>query len=731
MSKRSSFSSPSSNLTYSAGTGQSSSFLLCSNFQNLWLISITKIRKAIPFLSKMSPPLPFLFVLLIVFLLRLRFSTSLSFNFSTFNSSTPQFITFQNDSFFDKVIKLTKNEVGTSLSRSVGRAVYRDPLKLWDAASGDLADFTTHFSFAIKAFSTNFYGDGLTFFLSPYPSTVPPDSIGGNLGLVSESTTPNGTVNFVAVEFDTFPNRWDPVKDHVGIDVNSVESAVTAIWNSSIKDGSIGNAWVSYNASEKNLSVFLTFEKDPTFAGQSTLYHIIDLREVLPETVAFGFSAATGANAEAHNILSWDFSSTLKFVDIERKRKSSARLGLGLSLSIGLLLIVAGFVWFLLWRRRIKQETKEVDFDEEEGDMAIDDEFEKGRGPKRFLYSELAASTKNFDEEMKLGEGGFGGVYKGVLKGSIGEVAIKRVSRGSKQGKKEYIAEVKIISQLRHRNLVQLVGWCHGRGELILVYEFMPNGSLDSYLYDINRSLAWPLRYKIGLGLASALLYLHEEWEECVVHRDIKPSNVMLDAAFNAKLGDFGLARLVDHDRGMQTTVLAGTMGYLSPESLTSGQASKESDVYAFGMVLLELACGRRPVEPKERPDRVGIVGWVWDVYGSGRMTEAADVRLGEEFDEEEMGRMMAVGLWCAHPDSGMRPTVRQALAVLKKELAVPKLPARMPVPMYCPPPPLQIIGSFTCTSSFAGSGFSGYSTTNGSGGVGLGGRQAEEPQAR
>ncbi|PKU61976.1 L-type lectin-domain containing receptor kinase IX.1 [Dendrobium catenatum] len=641
----------------------------------------------------MSPPLPFVFLLLLVFLLRLPFSTSFSFNFSTFNSSTPQFITFQNDSFFDKVIKLTKNEVGTSLSRSVGRAVYREPLKLWDAASGDLADFTTHFSFAIKAFSATGYGDGLTFFLSPYPSTVPPDSIGGNLGLVSESTTPNGTVNFVAVEFDTFPNRWDPVKDHVGIDINSVESAVTAPWNSSFKDGSIGNAWVSYNASEKNLSVFLTFEKNPTFSGQSTLYHIIDLRDVLPETVAFGFSAATGVNTETHNILSWDFSSTLKFVDIERERKSSARVGLGLSLSIGLFLIAAGFIWFLLWRRRIKQETKEVDFDEEEGDMTIDDEFEKERGPKRFLYSELAASTKNFDEEMKLGEGGFGGVYKGVLKGSIGEVAIKRVSRGSKQGKKEYIAEVKIISQ--------------------------------EGIKKIN------YRYKIGLGLASALLYLHEEWEECVVHRDIKPSNVMLDAAFNAKLGDFGLARLVDHDRGMQTTVLAGTMGYLSPESLTSGQASKESDVYAFGMVLLELACGRRPVEPKERPDRVGLVAWVWDLYGSGRMTEAADVRLGVEFDEEEMGRMMAVGLWCAHPDSGMRPTVRQALAVLKKELAVPKLPARMPVPMYCPPPPLQIIGSFTCTSSFAGSGFSGFSTTTGSGGVGLGGRQAEEPQAR
>jgi serine/threonine protein kinase len=180
-----------------------------------------------------------------------------------------------------------------------------------------------------------------------------------------------------------------------------------------------------------------------------------------------------------------------------------------------------------------------------------------------------------------------------LLSESNTDVAVKRVSKGSKQGKKEYIAEVRIISCLRHRNLVQLIGWCHEKGEFLLVYEYMPNGSLDTHLFGGKTMLTWGVRYKVALGLAYSLLYLHEEWEQRVVHRDIKSSNVMLDANFNAKLGYFGLARLVDHELGSQATVLAGTMGYLAPECVTIGKANKESDVYSFGVVSLEIACRR------------------------------------------------------------------------------------------------------------------------------------------
>ncbi|XP_031261895.1 L-type lectin-domain containing receptor kinase IX.1-like [Pistacia vera] len=295
----------------------------------------------------------------------------------------------------------------------------------------------------------------------------------------------------------------------------------------------------------------------------------------------------------------------------------------------------------------------------------MDDEIEKGTGPKRFSFKELAGATNNFNDEHKL---------------------VKRVSKGSKQGVKEYVSEVKIISRLRHRNLVQLLGWCHEKKELLLVYEFMPNGSLDSHLFKENCLLKWEMRYKIAKDLASGLLYLHEEWEQCVVHRDIKSSNVTLNSNFKAKIGDFGLARLVEHSKGSQTTVLAGTMGYMAPECIITGKASKESDVFSFGVVALELACGRKPINPMAKEGQVHMAQWVWELYGSGKLLEAADPRLSEDFDEQQMKVLMIVGVWCAHPDENLRPSIRQAIHVLNSEAPLPALPPKMPVPTYLAP---------------------------------------------
>ncbi|KAJ0935201.1 putative protein kinase RLK-Pelle-L-LEC family [Helianthus annuus] len=175
----------------------------------------------------------------------------------------------------------------------------------------------------------------------------------------------------------------------------------------------------------------------------------------------------------------------------------------------------------------------------------------------------------------------------------------------------------------------------------------MENGSLDSHLFKHTSLLTWTTRYKIVHDLASALLYLHEEWEQCVLHRDIKSSNVMLDSGFNAKLGDFGLAKLVDHEKGSQTTMLAGTLGYMAPECVITGKATKESDVFSFGVVALEIACGRKPIEYKAQEKQVRLIQWVWELYGSGTLLEAADPSLGSEYDEEEIQRLMIVGLWC------------------------------------------------------------------------------------
>nr|CDM85947.1 unnamed protein product [Triticum aestivum] len=308
----------------------------------------------------------------------------------------------------------------------------------------------------------------------------------------------------------------------------------------------------------------------------------------------------------------------------------------------------------------------------QEDDEAMKNEFMKGTGSRQFRYSELAAATDNFSDDKKLGEGGFGSVYRGFLKGLRIEVAIKRVSKGSKQGRKEYASEVRVISRLRHRNLVQIVGWCHAREQLLLVYALMPNSSLDVHLHRADNVLWWPVRHKIVLGIGSALLYLHEEWEQCVLHRDIKTSNMMLDASFNVKLGDFGLARLVDHDRGAHTTELAGTLGYMDPECTVSGRSSTESDVYSFGVVLLEIACGRRPTVARPDGTLIHLAQRVSELYGQGRILDAADARLDGNFDPQEMERVLAVGLWCACHDRDLRPSIRQAINVLRLEAPLP-----------------------------------------------------------
>ncbi|RWR83143.1 L-type lectin-domain-containing protein [Cinnamomum micranthum f. kanehirae] len=339
---------------------------------------------------------------------------------------------------------------------------------------------------------------------------------------------------------------------------------------------------------------------------------------------------------------------------------------------------------FVKKRSRQKQAVEEgINF------TAMNNDFERGAGPKRFSYEALVLATNNFSNEKKLGAGGFGNVYKGFLINMDMAVAVKRVSRGSKQGKREYMTEVKVISQLRHRNLVQLIGWCHDQGELLLVYEFMSNGSLDSHLFGKRRPLKWEVRYKIATGLASALFYLHEEWEQCVVHRDIKSSNVMLDSGFNAKLGGFGLARLMDHEMCGQTTAIAGTLGYLAPECVISGRASKESDVYSFGVVALEIACGRKPVEEMEDESMVRLVEWIWELHRNGRTLEAADKKLGLEYEVREMECLMMVGLWCAQPDPNLRPSIRQAMRVLNLEEEMPDLP-NMTVLMAMNQVPLQ-----------------------------------------
>eukprot|EP00253_Pinus_taeda_P034841 PITA_34841 len=425
------------------------------------------------------------------------------------------------------------------------------------------------------------------------------------LGLFSQSAYEN-TTSQLAIEFDTFKNIFDPDDNHVGIDVKSIRSDVTA---------SVG---------EHSISI------------KSTNYVRKHLEPHNPRSAYVGFSAATGSFAEIQCILDWNFSSmTLPETSLNIAPVSAPRrLKLGLFLgSIAIMSVLLGLsVWFV--RRTMKGRKgagqssdwrSSVDLTIMDGEMA-----NSPYGPHRFSYKRLSVATQNFIASELLGTSGFGSVYRGTLagrRGAAANLAVKRVSAGSRQGKREFMSEINTIGRLRHRNLVRLQGWCHEHDELLLVYDYMPNGSLDRFIFrqpegqhqNNNRHpLNWAQRHRILCGLASALLYLHEEWEQKVLHRDVKPSNVMFDQDFNARLGDFGLAQLIEHDEisPYVTTKLAGTPGYWAPECGYTGKATAESDVFSFGVVVLEVATGRQVLEWKPPLSDESLMDFVWNLYG-------------------------------------------------------------------------------------------------------------------
>lgn len=199
-----------------------------------------------------------------------------------------------------------------------------------------------------------------------------------------------------------------------------------------------------------------------------------------------------------------------------------------------------------------------------------------------------------------------------------------------------------------------------------LVYDFMPNGSLDKFLYhQPNCSLNWTQRFKIIKDVASALFYLHQQWIQVIIHRDIKPANVLIDSEMNARLGDFGLAKLCDIGNDPQTSHVAGTLGYMAPELARTGKANTGTDVYAFGLFMLEVACGRRPIEPRAPPEEVILVGWIKDCWDKGEILETVDKRLENIFVVREAELVLKLGLLCSHLVAAARPSMSNVLSHL------------------------------------------------------------------
>eukprot|EP00252_Welwitschia_mirabilis_P021334 TRINITY_DN5455_c1_g2_i2.p1 TRINITY_DN5455_c1_g2~~TRINITY_DN5455_c1_g2_i2.p1 ORF type:complete len:677 (+),score=37.45 TRINITY_DN5455_c1_g2_i2:95-2125(+) len=339
-----------------------------------------------------------------------------------------------------------------------------------------------------------------------------------------------------------------------------------------------------------------------------------------------------------------------------------------------LLLLIVALIIFLLSKRRRANSRNSPFQDEENNDLAKDDHI------LFFSMKVLINATDNFHEDLKIGEGGFGVVYKGTLADGQ-EIAVKKLSVRSLRGKQEFINEIKLVAKVQHRNLISLLGCCTEGSNRILVFEYVPNKSLDKILFgqDDRRILDWNRRYKIILGVARGLRYLHEDCKLKIIHRDIKASNILLDQKFNPKIADFGLARLFPDEQSYIETRIAGTYGYMAPEYAIKGQLSTKADVYSFGVLLLETLTGKKNSEYDPEMDIQSLLGWVWRLYQNGNLMEIIDETLGETHIQDQILRFIHIGLLCTQADSSLRPSMSIVILMLSSRsvtLPHPTIPA-------------------------------------------------------
>lgn len=295
-----------------------------------------------------------------------------------------------------------------------------------------------------------------------------------------------------------------------------------------------------------------------------------------------------------------------------------------------------------------------------------------------FTYEELLMATNGFSNANLLGQGGFGYVHKGVLpNGKV--VAIKQLKAGSGQGEREFQAEIEVISRVHHRYLVSLVGYCISGAQRMLIYEFLPNNTLEFHLHGKGRpTMNWPTRLKIALGSAKGLAYLHEDCQPKIIHRDIKASNILLDHNFEAKVADFGLAKVsLDTDTHVSTRVM-GTFGYLAPEYASSGKLTEKSDVFSFGVVLLELITGRQPIDKTQSFTDDSMVEWARPLLAqaleTGNFDAIVDVRLQNDYNTGEMACMLACAAACVRHSGRRRPRMSQVVRALEGNLSPDEL---------------------------------------------------------
>ncbi|KAL9345779.1 hypothetical protein Peur_060632 [Populus x canadensis] len=575
----------------------------------------------------------------------------------------------------------SRNRNFTLANRS-GRVLLNKSFILWedDGAGGvRVASFNSSFVINIFRVDNSTPGEGFAFLIAP-DLVLPEKSDGQYLGLTNSTTDSNPENGIVAIELDTVKQEFDPDDNHMGLNIHSVISLKTvSLDDLGIEIAPVGGrnhmVWVHYDGNSKKMEVYMA-EEGKAKPATPALAAELNLKDLVREKSYFGFAASTGTNFQLNCVLKWNLTVEMLSDDSvenggnDNKKLIKICVGIGVAL-FSLLLIGVGTWLYYLHKKKAAS------------DPNLLGALKSLPGtPREFPFKDLKKATNNFDERHKLGQGGFGVVYKGQLTKENIQIAVKKFSRDNIKGQDDFLSELTIINRLRHKHLVRLLGWCHKNGMLLLVYDYMPNGSLDNHLFhelEGNVILQWNLRYKIISGVASALHYLHNEYDQTVVHRDLKASNIMLDSEFNARLGDFGLARALENEKTSYAELegVPGTMGYIAPECFHTGKATRESDVYGFGAVVLEVVCGQRPWT------KIGgfqfLVDWVWSLHREERILEAVDERLNSDYVAEEAKRLLLLGLACSHPIASERPKTQAIFQIISGSVPPPHVPPFKP----------------------------------------------------
>ncbi|XP_076889105.1 putative L-type lectin-domain containing receptor kinase S.5 [Bidens hawaiensis] len=573
------------------------------------------------------------------------------------------------------------NNLIYDLRNQSARVMFLRPFKLWDGdtdSNSTVASFNTSFllnMFPVKG--TPAPGEGLAFLIAP-TLDAPKNSHGRYLGLTNQTSDNQPTNGVVAVELDTVKQDYDIDDNHIGLNIHSVRSVASKSLtplNITLAPPTpvFHHVWIRYDGVRKMIRVYIADQAQPPsptppLPETPIIEHELDLRKTVSQESYFGFAASTGDFYELNCVLQWNI--TVEYIPGPKSQVITIALAVGIPVLLAVVALAAYF-GYRLYKKRMVDRSK----------SNILSRLRTLPGmPKEFRFQELKKATNNFDDKRKLGQGGYGVVYRGVLPEDNVEVAVKWFSRESLKGEDDFLAELTIINRLRHKHLVRLLGWCHKNGKLLLVYEYMRKGSLDMHLFTgSGEPLSWTLRTKILAGVGSALHYLHYEYDQKVVHRDIKASNIMLDSDFNARLGDFGLARALDNEKTSYAEAegVLGTVGYIAPECFHTGKATQHSDIYAFGALLIEVISGQRP-GTKVNGFQF-MVDYVWSLYREGRILDAVDKRLVDDFDKEEAQRFLMLGLACSHPIANERPKTHAIVQMLAGSVAVPAVPPFKP----------------------------------------------------